>query len=120
MSVLFSVAVGGSLGAVARYGLKFWISSVYITAFINILGSFLMGLALAWFEYSNTVSETWRMFIVVGILGSFTTFSTFSAHIFQLFEQGLVFNLLVYLLLSVMGAILAFCIGFYLMRQGLL
>lgn len=119
MGVLLSVALGGVLGALTRYGISTMIASIYIIAAINIMGSFFMGLAFAWFEYSNTLSDEWRLFVTVGLLGSFTTFSTFSMHIFQLFNQGALGEMMLYLMVSVMGAIIAFIFGFWIIKQVL-
>jgi CrcB protein len=79
-----SVFVGGGIGAALRY----WVSGVvprhlgsafpYGILIVNVLGCLLIGLFMTWFEDRFLVSPTLRVFIVIGILGGFTTFSTFS------------------------------------------
>ncbi|WP_287154982.1 fluoride efflux transporter CrcB [Candidatus Solincola tengchongensis] len=88
------VAIGGMLGAVARYGLSGWISNrtdggfPYGTLAVNLLGSFIIGffliLALERFSWSPGV----RLFFAVGFLGAFTTFSTFSYETVELLREG--------------------------------
>ena len=76
---LLCVALGGSLGAISRYsivkGVTYWLGLgfPYGTLFVNVIGSFLIGFIL-----SCVSSDLIKMFFVVGFLGSFTTFSTFS------------------------------------------
>lgn len=82
MTLLY-VAAGGALGALARYGLSGWIQDVsgglfpWGTLVVNVLGCFLLGFALAWLERVALAAEL-RSFLGIGLLGAFTTFSTFS------------------------------------------
>lgn len=82
---IFLVAIGGSLGASLRYlaylMFKSYIITNYIflsTLFVNILGSFLIGLLITFMETKNFSSDAIKYFLIIGVLGSFTTFSTFS------------------------------------------
>ena len=82
---LLLVAIGGSIGASIRYsfylGSKSFILPNYLfinTLIINIIGSFLIGLTIMFLENKNISSEFIKYFFIIGILGSFTTFSTFS------------------------------------------
>ena len=82
---IFLVAIGGSLGASLRYLVylmfKSYIFTNYIflsTLFVNILGSFLIGLLITFMETKNFSSDAIKYFLIIGVLGSFTTFSTFS------------------------------------------
>jgi len=76
------VGAGGSLGAVARFLLNTWVTGRYAPRFpwatfgINISGSFLLGLLMTLF-LARIVSDPWRLFLMVGFLGAYTTFSTF-------------------------------------------
>src|SRR3546814_19317026 len=93
MNALFPVMVGGAIGAGCRHligqvmlarlgpGFPWW------TLSINIAGSLLMGLLIGWLARSGG-SETARLFLGVGILGGFTTFSSFSLDFWLLFERG--------------------------------
>jgi len=82
---LLLVAIGGSVGASLRYFaylfFKNFLFSNYIfigTLFVNIIGSFLIGFLIAVMESKNLSSDFTKYFLIIGLLGSFTTFSTFS------------------------------------------
>lgn len=87
------VAVGGAVGAVARYGLSGWVQGLaggtfpWGTFTVNILGSLLLGFAIAWLQATAFSAEV-RQFATIGLLGSFTTFSTFSFEAAALLRDG--------------------------------
>ena len=91
--ILFMVAVGGALGAVARYGLSGWVQGFLPTSFplgtmvVNVLGSFLLGLSFYFLESLALTAEV-RSLITIGFLGAFTTFSTFSYEALVLVQGG--------------------------------
>jgi CrcB protein len=91
--LIFMIALGGALGAVARYGLGGWVQSFVDTTFpmgtlvVNILGSFVLGLFLPLFE-SLAWSPEVRTLVTIGFLGAFTTYSTFSYETVVLLEGG--------------------------------
>lgn len=91
--LIVMVAVGGALGAVARYGLGGWVQGFVSTSFplgtlaVNVLGSFLLGLSFYLLE-SLAVSAETRAMVTIGFLGAFTTFSTFSYEAVVLLEGG--------------------------------
>ena len=101
------VAVGGSLGAVARYLIN--ISPVANAAgkfplptfLINLSGSFLIGFLLIVLTDKFAVSDNLRMAVIVGFLGAFTTFSTFEMELYGLFRERLFVTAFLYLFLSV-------------------
>lgn len=109
------VALGGFLGAIARYGLSRFIQSIFnigypiATFLINSLGSFLIG-----FVVGQGYSISAQLFGVIGFLGAFTTFSTFSFEVIQLFEKNEVKRALLYLISSVLIGISFAMIGFQL------
>ncbi len=92
MKLLF-IGLGGALGAVSRYLLSGWVYKVLGTGFpwgtlaVNSLGSFLMGVLWGVFDVC-VVPQNTRVFLLVGCLGAFTTFSTFSFENFQLIRDG--------------------------------
>ena len=90
---LLLVAAGGAAGALARHGLGAWIHGwagggfPWATLGVNVVGSFLLGVALPWME-SVPLSPEWRTGIAVGLLGAFTTFSTYSWETAALVRNG--------------------------------
>ncbi|WP_163931468.1 fluoride efflux transporter CrcB [Paraferrimonas sp. SM1919] len=93
MTNLLCVAVGGAIGASFRYFTSLIAISWFGTGFafgtlaVNSIGSFLMGILWGWSQVSE-LTEPWRLFIGVGLLGAFTTFSTFSIETLLMFQQG--------------------------------
>ncbi|AWR87320.1 fluoride efflux transporter CrcB [Meiothermus taiwanensis] len=87
------VMLGGAIGAMLRYGLGAWVQGLlgpgfpWSTFLINITGSFLIGLVLRW-SLEGALSPEWRLFLAVGVLGGYTTFSTFSWETLNLVQQG--------------------------------
>lgn len=122
MNSLFPVMIGGAIGAgtrhlvgqamLARFGPAF----PWGTLSINIVGSLLMGLLVGWLARSGG-GDTARLFVGVGILGGFTTFSSFSMEYWMLFERGQNAQAAAYVLASVIGAIAACGLGLFIMRQ---
>ena len=123
MKSLLVVAGGGALGAVARYlvyivaGHVFGTQFPYGTLIVNILGSFIMGaltetMALVW-----SASNEMRLFLAVGFLGAFTTFSSFSLDFAVLYERGQLLLCTVYVGVSVVCSIGALFAGMLLFRR---
>lgn len=108
------VALGGALGSLLRYGFGAWVQGLagpgfpYSTLFINALGSFLLGLVVG-LSLEGALSGEARLFLAMGVLGGFTTFSTFSYETVLLLQDGEWSKALLYVLLSVLlGLSLAF------------
>ena len=123
MTNVLLVAVGGALGSVLRYlaalaGARFlgpnW---PYGTFFVNITGSFLMGVAIELIARRFNASNELRLFVATGILGGYTTFSSFSLDASALFERGGLTDALTYVLTSVLLGILALFAGLALVRH---
>ena len=92
MSMLF-VFVGGGLGAVSRWTLslylnKAWPAVQYGTLLANLIGGFIIGVAVFFFSSRPEIAPEWRLFCITGFLGGLTTFSTFSSEVVQLLEKG--------------------------------
>ncbi len=89
-----SVAIGGAIGSAARYLVGGWFASRFGAAFpygtfvINVTGSFIIGLFLAFAEERVSLSPYWRLFFAVGFVGGYTTFSTFEYESARLFQAG--------------------------------
>jgi len=90
---LVVVALGGALGAVARYLASGWIQDLsgglfpWGTAAVNVTGSFLLGFSMSWLQASVASVEV-RQLVTIGFLGSFTTFSTFSFEALAMIRDG--------------------------------
>jgi CrcB protein len=87
------IGVGGFIGAILRYAISGWIQNGLVTfplgtLGVNFIGSFFVSLILYLSEYRGFFSEEIRIFLTIGVLGSFTTMSTFSFESFKLLEQG--------------------------------
>ncbi len=119
---LAAVAIGGSLGSVARYLVAVGAGRLVGTAFpwgtlvINIVGSFLIGVFAESFALSWNVSQTLRVFLIVGICGGFTTFSTFSLDTIVLMQRGELVPAGAYIVASVVLSIMALFGGLLLVR----
>jgi CrcB protein len=90
---IIAICVGASLGALARWQLAERLNAkLHImplgTLAANWLGAYLVGLAVAYFSDSPKISDEWRLFIITGLLGGLTTFSTFSAEVVAMLQQG--------------------------------
>jgi CrcB protein len=115
--VLIGVTLGSGLGGLARYGLSNLVHGdtlPWVTVAINVAGSFLLGVLVvipaAW------LGEDGREVIGVGLLGGFTTFSTFSVQAFLDFEVGEPGRALLYITASVVLGIAAAAAGYYAAR----
>jgi CrcB protein len=88
-----AVAVGAALGAWLRWGLTIFLSQLHAhiqlgTLVANLLGGYLIGLALGFFDTAPALSPAWRLFVITGFLGGLTTFSSFSAESMVLMQRG--------------------------------
>lgn len=117
------IAGGGAIGAL----LRFWISTAtyqwlgkgfpYGTLMVNVIGSLCMGFLFVWFTERSVLPEEWRSLILIGLLGAFTTFSTFSMDTLNLIQAGEVAKAGLNILLSIVLCIAAAWIGLWGARQ---
>ncbi len=106
LEVLF-VALGGAIGSAARYLVGGWFAARFGAAFpygtfvVNVTGSFIVGLFLAYAQERVSLSPYWRLFFAVGFVGGYTTFSTFEYESIRLLQDGEMLLAAVYLIGSV-------------------
>lgn len=102
----FMIAIGGAFGALSRYGLTKWINQYwshyfpFATLVVNVLGCWFMGMVFVLISERLPSLEPYRPLLIVGFLGAFTTFSTFSLEIVALINMQAWLSALSYLLLS--------------------
>ena len=105
------VFVGGGIGAALRHGFNlafarlFGTAFPYATLFENASGSIVMGVIVALFAFRSGIPHHWQLFLTTGILGGYTTFSTFSLDVAVLYERGEIGLAALYVLLSVVLSI---------------
>lgn len=125
MNAYLLVAIGGAIGSASRYGAgvfigRLWGSSFpFATMLVNIAGSLLMGLLIGLLARTlPSWQEDARLFLAVGVLGGFTTFSSFSLDTVALIERGELGQAAIYVIVSVLISIAALFAGLALMRIG--
>jgi len=123
MNQVFAIAGGGALGAL----LRFWVANgvyaisgrafPYGTLAVNVIGSLLMGFFYVWLLERVTGGVAVRAFVLIGLLGAFTTFSTFSIETLNLIESGQLARAFANMLVSVVLCIAAAMLGVLIARQ---
>ena len=116
MSNFLLVALGGGLGAAGRYGVSLALPAKpgewpWATFSINVLGSLLIGVLAGWLSTRGEAGEPWRLFLGVGMLGGFTTFSAYSLETLRMVERGEWSMAIMYALGSVLAGLAAVAIG---------
>ncbi len=120
---MIQVALGGALGAAARYGVGVWVFRLVGPGFplgvltVNVLGSFLMGAVIVVAAHRGLTH--WQPFLATGVLGGFTTFSAFSLEAVTLWERGATGQAALYVALSVGVSIAALVAGLAVARTVL-
>ena len=117
MTNIFIIGIGGFLGAISRYGVALWIGQRWGRNFplgtflVNISGSFLIGLLMSLFTERFMVNPQWRLLLIVGFLGAYTTFSTFEYETGALMKDG-------EWLIAMLNVLLSVIVGFIALKLG--
>ncbi len=119
MNTILAIALGGSVGAVIRHYAMLLFTFPFGTLFVNILGSFIMGVLIEALALKFNLSLEMRAFLATGFLGAFTTFSTFSLDVLKLVDTNQYFHAISYVFASVLLSITAIFIAVY-MTRGIL
>jgi len=123
MAQILSVAIGGAIGSIFRFLLAKKVQAMIQSAIpwgvllVNFLGCFLIGLLSTLFLEKLQVSPVWRAGILIGFLGGFTTFSTFTNDAINLIDVGSMLPAVLYIFLSLSLCLIATWIGLYLARS---
>lgn len=122
MKTLLVIFLGGGLGASTRHCFSTFITHFFGYNFpygilmVNIVGSFLMGLLLSLMSHFWSANLLWRHFLLIGFLGGFTTFSSFSADTILLIERGDWPQALLYIICSVALSLSLLVLGLHIPR----
>lgn len=123
LQTLLFIALGGALGALLRYAISNGVHALvgrafpYGTLTVNVLGSLLMGFLYILLIERISNNLALRAMLIIGFLGAFTTFSTFSIETFNLLENGEAFKALINVLISVVLCLLAAWAGVVIGRE---
>ena len=121
MDKLLAVGCGGFLGAIMRYGIIVWIPRVpafqdcpipIATLAVNLIGCFMIGSLKGLADCLHVFNPSTTLFLFTGLLGSFTTFSTFGFETWRLLDEGKIFEVILYVSLSVFLGILLVWLGY--------
>ena len=112
-----AVGIGAMLGAWLRWGLGLWLNAFHPaippgTLAANLIGGFLIGIAVAYFMAHPCIAPEWRLFAITGFLGGLTTFSTFSAESVSLLQSARYLEALLHGSLHMAGSVAATIAGF--------
>lgn len=93
LNSILAISVGASLGSITRWLLGTTLNALFPaippgTLLANLIGGYLIGVAVAFFSQHTGLAPEWRLFVITGFLGGLTTFSTFSAEVTTLLQQG--------------------------------
>lgn len=122
LKTILLVGTGGFIGTVARYLLTRWslFSGIFEfplgTLVVNVSGSLLLGFLVGLAEKGAIISNEWRLFLMVGLCGGFTTFSTFTGENMALIHNGQYLTMALYTGLSVFLGMIAVFMGYFLSK----
>ena len=113
---ILAISVGAALGALLRWQLGIKLNNLFPTIppgtlVANLIGAYVIGLAIAFFASFSALPPEWRLLVITGFCGGLTTFSTFSAELTTLLQQGRISWALGIVATHVVGSVLMTCAG---------
>ncbi len=116
MNSVIAISVGASVGALLRWFLAVRLNPLNEalppgTLVANLIGGYVIGLAVAFFATSNSVPDGWRLLIITGFCGGLTTFSTFSIEVVAMLQQGRLATAMTVIVVHVVGSVLMTLLG---------
>ena len=123
LQLLLAVVIGGGTGSVARWFLSMRFNPLHQaipmgTLAANLIGAFIIGMGLAWFNRMTHIDPMWKVLITTGFCGGLTTFSTFSAETVFLFQEGRIGWALVNIAINMLGSFAMTGIAFWLFSSA--
>ena len=111
-----AISLGATLGALMRWRLGSGLNTVFPslppgTLVANLIGGYIVGVAIAWFALAPNIAPEWRLFLITGFCGGLTTFSTFSAEVITLLQEGRLMWATASIAAHVIGALLTTLAG---------
>ncbi len=122
MKILIAIGAGGFIGGIFRYLIAGYIQTRFFTTYpigtltVNIIGCFIIGIVFGLADKGNLTQE-WRLFLVAGLLGGFTTFSAFSIETIALLRDGQFWSSSTYVMASVLLGLFATMIGISIIKS---
>ncbi|MDI9817823.1 MULTISPECIES: fluoride efflux transporter CrcB [unclassified Legionella] len=122
MLIMLAVALGGAIGAVSRFATVVLMQNLlgsrypYGTLMVNCIGSFLAGFLMILIMERMAASDYWRLFLVVGFLGAYTTFSSFSWETWALYQNGQSVTALFNVIINNLGSLTLALLGIHCAR----
>ncbi|WP_233148950.1 fluoride efflux transporter CrcB [Shimwellia pseudoproteus] len=119
---MLAVFLGGGVGSVSRWLISLRLNPVHAsvplgTLAANLLGAFIIGIGLAWFNRMPSIDPMWKLVITTGFCGGLTTFSTFSAEVVYLFMEGKIGWAIINITLNLVGSLLMTAFAFWLIQH---
>jgi CrcB protein len=123
LQLLLAVFIGGGTGSVARWMLSMKLNPVHQiiplgTLTANLIGAFIIGAGLAWFNRMTHIDPVWKVLITTGFCGGLTTFSTFSAEVVFLLQEGRAGWALLNVAVNLLGSFAMTALAFWLVSTA--
>ncbi len=124
LQMMLAVFIGGGLGSVTRWAISLRLNPLHHaiplgTLCANLIGALIIGLGLAWFSRLTHIDPVWKLLITTGFCGGLTTFSTFSAEMVFLIQQGKLGWAAINMAVNLTGSLTMTALAFWLVNNSL-